>query len=216
MQDAARQRLARRLSLRAPADDADELARGALHVARPLAVGLRDRLEHRKAGSDGTLCVITVGYERSENSHHGVADEFLHGPAEVLDLFLGGRMVRMQGVSDVFGIRSVGPAREADEVHEKHRNQLAFLLRRLLFQRCAAREAEPSSSRVVLTAPRTRHGRSLTLRSHPSIRKDLGNAVRTARMRILVDVIDPMDVECVPLANDESCLPRGGLTAAAS
>ena len=74
-----------------------------------------------------------MGYQRSEDSHNGVADELLHGPAEVLDLFLGRRMVRMQGVSDVFGIRSVGPAREADEVHKKHRNQLAFLLRRLFF-----------------------------------------------------------------------------------
>ncbi len=90
-----------------------------------------DSLEHCETGSHSTLGIIAVRNACPENGHDGVPDELLHGSAEVLDLFLRGRMVRVQGVSDVFGIRSIRPARKADEVHEKHRDQLAFLLRRL-------------------------------------------------------------------------------------
>ena len=63
---------------------------------------------------------------RAEHGHHRVADELLHRAAEVLDLMLQARVVRAQSRAYVLGIGAIGARREADEIDEQNRNDLAF------------------------------------------------------------------------------------------
>ena len=64
---------------------------------------------------------------RAEDGHDRVADELLDGASEALELRAHLRVVGLKQPSHVLRIHSLGPRREADEVAEEARNDLALL-----------------------------------------------------------------------------------------
>src|SRR4029453_14286554 len=97
---------------------------------------------------------VLVSRGRTQDRHHGVADELLDRAAVALDLARHPLVVRAQRGADVFGVGPVGPCREADEVDEEHGEDLPLLAGRRRLERRAAGEAETSALRVLLMAVR--------------------------------------------------------------
>ena len=92
---------------------------------------------------------------RPEHGHDGVADELLDRPAEPLDVGLHALVVRAQRRADVLRIGPVRAIREADEIDEQHRYDLALLADgRLSGELAPAREAEARSLGILLAAGR--------------------------------------------------------------
>src|SRR5205807_243488 len=96
---------------------------------------------------------------RTENSHHGVADELLHRAASPLELHAHVSVVRREQSAHVLRIKPLRVRREADEIDEHDRNDLAFLGGRALLglERATAGVAEACAFRILLTATGARH-----------------------------------------------------------
>ena len=62
-----------------------------------------------------------------EDPDHGITDELLHDPAVGLDLLAGHREVVGEHLADVLGIGRLRGCREADQIAEQRRDDLAFL-----------------------------------------------------------------------------------------
>ena len=124
-----------------------------------LLAELLDGPKDAQCRSHRALGVVLVRQRRSEDGHHGIADELLHRSTEALDVGLDALVVRTEGRADVLGIRSIGAIREADEVHEEDGDDLPLLTggrgggRELV----PAGEAETCSLRVHLAALGARH-----------------------------------------------------------
>ena len=107
-------------------------------------LGFEERLTRRHADPDGELCalrslgeigdsvpdlerrphgslgVVFVGDRCAEDGHHGVADELLDRPAEVLDVPAKPGVERLEEPAHVLGVEPVCERREADEIGEEH------------------------------------------------------------------------------------------------
>jgi len=70
-----------------------------------------------------------VGYGGAEHGHDGVAGELLDGAAVALELGAEADVERGQERADVLRVELLGPSREADEVAEERRYDLALLAR---------------------------------------------------------------------------------------
>ena len=110
----------------------------------PVADG--QRCTHR------SLRIVPVRRGRAEHAHHGVSDELLHSPAEALQprphlLVVGG-----QEGSDVLGVERLRVRREADEVHEQHRDDAPLLANLARLERSGAGVAESGVVGVLLAA----------------------------------------------------------------
>ena len=103
----------------------------------------------------------------AEDGHDGVADELLHDAAELLDAVLRGRVVALERVADVLGIGAVGARREALEVDEEHRDELALLARAGVVEPCTAGVAEARMGGVRLAAALARDLQRVRGRRHP-------------------------------------------------
>ena len=132
---------------------------------RVFGVQLLDRLEDAEPRAHGTLGVVLVRDGRSEDGHHGVADELLDRPAVELDLLPQARVVGTDARADVLGVGGLRGGGEADEVAEEDGDDLALLVhgrRRLRGQRSGAKTAELEAVWVLLAAGRTgQHAPSL-------------------------------------------------------
>ena len=91
--------------------------------SRPSSVG---EVPNRERGAHSTLWIVLVGHRRAEERHHRVADELLDRAAVPLELLPHTRVVRPEDRLDVLGVESLGTRREADEVAEEDRDDLAF------------------------------------------------------------------------------------------
>ena len=77
----------------------------------------------RTARSGSSSCATGAAEERND----GVADELLHGTAEVLELSPQPLPVRPQERTDILGIHRFGTRREADEIGKEDGQYLSFL-----------------------------------------------------------------------------------------
>jgi hypothetical protein len=94
-----------------------------------------------------------VGERRSEDAHHGVADELLHDAPERLDLAADAIVVRGQNRANLLGVELLGPGGEPDEVDEDDGDDPPFVPGQvLLAERKAAGETEASDRDVFLAA----------------------------------------------------------------
>ena len=84
----------------------------------------------RERRADGALGVVLVRRRRPEERHHRVADELLDGAAVSLELGADALVVGAEDSLDVLRVHRLGPRREADEVAEDDRDDLAFAARR--------------------------------------------------------------------------------------
>ncbi len=99
------------------------------------------------------LRIVLVRDRRAEQSHHRIADEFLDGAAVPLQLTTQPCVVRRKQRAHILGIHRLHARREADEIGEQDRDDLALLPgRRGLLERRAAAAAEAESLRILLTA----------------------------------------------------------------
>ena len=80
----------------------------------------------RERCAHGALGVVLVRGRRAEERHHGIADELLDGAAVTLELRADALVVGAQERLDVLGIDRLRRAREADEVAEDDRDDLAL------------------------------------------------------------------------------------------
>ena len=106
----------------------------------------------RKGGSHGTFGIILVRHRRSEQRHDRVADELLDRAAVALELGAQPFVVGPQDLLDVFRVELLRPRREADEVGEKDRDNLALSTRfghALSLGRLEVR-GEPGAARVAV------------------------------------------------------------------
>ncbi len=105
----------------------------------------------RKRGAHGTLRVVLVRDGRSEDGHHRVADELLHGAAVPLQLPSQPPVVAREHGAHVLRVELLGAAREADEIGEEHGHDLALLagLPCLLAERGRARGTEAEAVRAL-------------------------------------------------------------------
>ena len=94
---------------------------------------LERELADRERCSDGALGIVLVRGRRSEERHHRIADELLDGAAVALELRADALVVGPQDRLDVLRIQRLSTCREADEVAEDDRDDLA------LAARCAPR-----------------------------------------------------------------------------
>ncbi len=94
-----------------------------------LELFLERELADRERGADGALGVVLVRGRRAEQRHHRVADELLDGAAVALELRAHALVVRPEKRLDVLGIHRLGACREADEVAEDDRDDLALAAR---------------------------------------------------------------------------------------
>ena len=115
---------------------------------------LADPVADRERRADGALGVVLVRDRRAEDGHHRVADELLDRAAEALELGAQARVVGPQERPDVLWVELLGARREADEVGEEHRDDLALLARLLGRdgERRAAVRAESGVSSVLAAA----------------------------------------------------------------
>ena len=77
-------------------------------------------------GTHRALWIVLVRDRRAEERHHGVTDELLDRPAVPLELCADTCVVRTQDRVDVLGVDRLGARREADEVAEDDRDDLAL------------------------------------------------------------------------------------------
>ena len=108
----------------------------------------------RERGADGPLRVVLVRERRPEERHHGVPDELLHGAAEAFELGPQVLPVRVEERTDVLRVEALRARREAHEVGEEDRDDLALLAPRLRrrVERRSAGVAEARIRRVLAPA----------------------------------------------------------------
>src|SRR5262249_32747525 len=82
----------------------------------------------RERRTHGPLRIVLVRQRRSEQGQHRVARELLHRAPEALELGANALVVRPQQSIHVLGIERFGARREADEVAEEDRDDLALAL----------------------------------------------------------------------------------------
>ena len=80
----------------------------------------------RQGRAHGSLGVILVGGRRTEDRHDRITDELLDGAAVPDELIAHLRVVGAKERLHVLGVHLLGLCREADEVAEEHRHDLAF------------------------------------------------------------------------------------------
>ena len=111
-------------SLRPGAERDDRLARVdpdahlRARASGPAAFSSVDRLQDGQAGPDRALRVVLVGDRRTEDGHHRVADELLHGAPVALDVLAEARVVGADAGADVLGVSLLRGGSEADEIAE--------------------------------------------------------------------------------------------------
>jgi hypothetical protein len=107
-------------------------------------------------GSNGTLGVVLTRHGRTEDGHHGVADELLHRAAVTLELEAHLLVVAGEDRAHVLRVELLGLRREADQVGEQHGDDFALLPRArwLDSDQRAARVAEARAGGVLLAACR--------------------------------------------------------------
>ena len=110
--------------LRAGSRAADHLAR--VDADPDLEPLLPHRLADGQRGMERALRVVVVGLRRAVDRHHRVADVLLDGAAIALDLGRHGLEVGALDLANLFGVARLGPAREADEVDEQHRDEASL------------------------------------------------------------------------------------------
>ena len=113
-----------------------------------------------KSGAHGPLGVVAVRHRRTENAHHGIADELLDLPAVALELAAHALVVGDEERANVLRVELLGARGEADEVDEQHRHDAALLAGRpWLPERGATRVAELRPVGILLAAAGAReHG----------------------------------------------------------
>ena len=117
-----------------------------------LAVRLLDVVEDLQAGADRALRVVLVPHRGAEHAEHGIADELVHDPAEVLDRAFQQRVVHAEHRLDVLGVGLVRALREPDQVAEQDRDDLAFLAGGHAFERRPAVQTEAGPLRILRAA----------------------------------------------------------------
>ena len=116
---------------------------------------LGERLSDGERSANGSLGIVLVCDRRAEDRHDRVADELLDRPAEALELGAHARVVGLEQAPHVLGIHALGPRREADEVAEEARDDLALLARARFGDRATRRtRAETRVLRVLAAAAR--------------------------------------------------------------
>ena len=110
-------------------------------------------LADREGRADGALGVVLVGGGRAEERHHRIADELLDGAAVAFELRRDAFVVRPENRLHVLRVERLGARREADEVAEDDRDDLA-LAARAGHQAILASSASPRSTKR--TAPTER------------------------------------------------------------
>ena len=101
------------------------------HLARrnsdaELEVVLERELPDRERGADGALGIVLVRDGSTEQRHHRVADELLDRAAVALELGAQASVIRAEERLDVLRVHRLGARREADEVAEEDRDDLAL------------------------------------------------------------------------------------------
>jgi hypothetical protein len=147
------------LGTRADDDDRLSCVHPDAHLERQIRIGLvqlRDRVEDGEPAADCPFGIILMRHRRTESGHDRIADELLDRAATLFDLLSQARLVGTDARADVLGILALGGGREADEVAEEDRNDLAFLEdnSRLLLEGVTALAAELCRRRVPVAALR--------------------------------------------------------------
>ena len=123
----------------------------------PASIQVLHRVHDPQPGPDRSLGVVAVSHRRAEDGHDRVADEFLDRSPEPLDLLFRTSVEALQGIPNVLRICLVRSRREAHQVDEEHRDELALLPRTIgREQFCAARRAERGVERRLSPATRAR------------------------------------------------------------
>ena len=141
---------------------------------RVLVIQPVDRGPDRQGGSHRPFRVILVGDRCAEQRHHGVADELLDRAPVVLQLLAQQGVVGSESAAHILNVHSLAATREANQVGEQHRHDLALLTLRHLAgrQRGAAGPAEAKAVRVrLVTRGADRHQPSLRPRRKGSLRR---------------------------------------------
>ena len=123
----------------------------------------RDQVER---GAHGALGVVLGRGRRTPDGHHRVADELLDRPAVELDQPPAGVEVAREELARVLAVTLLGERREADQIGEQDRDELALgggcsacdRCGSVVGQRRAALAAELHSGRVRGSARRARGG----------------------------------------------------------
>ena len=91
-----------------------------------LEVVLQRELPDRERGSDGAFGVVLVRDRSTEQRHDRVADELLDRTAVALELGTQASVIRAEERLHVLRVHSLRARREADEVAEEDRDDLAL------------------------------------------------------------------------------------------
>ena len=89
-----------------------------------------DPLADLERRPDRPLRIVLVRGRRAEQRHHAVAHELADGAAVLLDRRLQGHVIRREQLLHVLDVQALGPAREADQVGEEHRDDAPLLTKR--------------------------------------------------------------------------------------
>jgi hypothetical protein len=89
-------------------------------------VQLENGLPNGECGADGALRVVLVRDGGPKDRHDRVTDEFLHRPAETLDLRPQAPVVRREHGAHVLRVELLRSSGEADEIGEEDRDDLAL------------------------------------------------------------------------------------------
>jgi hypothetical protein len=87
-------------------------------------VQFENGLAHGECGADGALRIVLVRDGGPEDRHDRVADEFLHRPAEALDLRPQAPVVRRKHGAHVLRVELLRASGKADEIGEEDRDDL--------------------------------------------------------------------------------------------
>ena len=88
-----------------------------------------DRSPDRERRPDRPLGIVLMRHGRSEERHHGVADELLDRPAVVLEVLAQEGVIRRERAPHVLDVHALAAAREAHQVGEEDGDDLALLAR---------------------------------------------------------------------------------------
>ena len=94
-------------------------------LLRPVLLG--EPVADRQRGAHGSLGIVLVGYRRTEERHHSLADKLLDAAAEALELGAYVRVVRHERCAKVLGVEPLGGCREVGEVSEEDGDDLPLL-----------------------------------------------------------------------------------------
>jgi len=141
-----------------PRPDGDQRFAGLHSHPHPeLPAQLSDLVTDRERGSYRSLGVVLPRHGCSEYRHHRVADELLDCSPVPLQHFPETRLIGLEHPANLLHVKPLRSAREADQIREEHRHDLALLA--LLDRRHERRRAthtEPRSVRVLNAATRAR------------------------------------------------------------